>query len=155
MTDSDTFDEPPDDNEAYANLDESLDDEDGYRPGRGPEGQRDLDSEIVVDRAELDEAGALFDDPDRLSLLDGGMDDPDGSGPPPRRDDEAGWDVDPLQRRGVNEWSEGDEVDADGDAVPGSQLLDIPVIDDEDDPSGSIDFDQIPDDAPGLDGGRD
>ena len=148
------FDAPPDDNEAYANLDESLDDEDGLRPGRGPEGQRDLDSEIVVDREELEEAGAQLDDPERLSILDGGFDDPDGSGPPAADDDEAGWDVDPLQRRGVSEWSEGDEVDADGDAIAGSQLLDLPGLDEGDDPSAGIDFDEIPDDAPGLDGGR-
>ena len=30
MTDFDILDEPPDDNEAYANLDEALDDEDDF-----------------------------------------------------------------------------------------------------------------------------
>jgi hypothetical protein len=154
MTDPDTFDEPPDDNEAFANLDESLDDEDAIRPGHGPEGGRDLDGDLVVDLAELDEAGAGFDDPERLSLLDGGIDDPDGTGPPAPEDDEAGWDVDPLQRPGVSDWSEGDEVDADGDAVAPSRLLDLPGLDEEDDPSAGLDFEQIPDDAPGLDGGR-
>jgi hypothetical protein len=155
MTESDTFDEPPDDNEAFANLDESLDEEDVFAPGTGPEGERDLDTDLIVDQEELDEAGASFDDPERISLLDGGMDDPDGSGPANLDDDdEAGWDVDPLQRRGVSAWNEGDEIDADGDAEPLSRLLDVPEVEDDDDPSSGVDFDQIPDDAPGLDGGR-
>jgi hypothetical protein len=155
MTDSDSFDTAPDDNEAFANLDESLDDEDSVRPGHGPEGERDLDTDLIVDTEELEEAGALLDDPERIALLDGGIDDPDGSGPPAFEDDDAGWDVDPLQRDAVRDWSEGDEVDADGDAVPSSRLLDLPEVDDDDDPSAGIDFDQIPDDAPGLDGDRD
>ncbi|MGI9031163.1 MAG: hypothetical protein ACR2HP_14445 [Ilumatobacteraceae bacterium] len=34
-----------------------------------------------VDIEELEEAGALFDDPEREALLSGAMDDPDGSDP--------------------------------------------------------------------------
>jgi hypothetical protein len=36
------------------------------------------DSDVDVDVAEYDEAGALFDDPERIALLQGGLDDPDG-----------------------------------------------------------------------------
>jgi hypothetical protein len=101
MTDPGSFDEPPDENEAFANLDESLDDEDGLWPGAGPEGERELDTDIVVDRTELEEAGAILDDPERMSVLDGGIDDPDGTGPALDDEDdddpdEAGWDVDPV-----------------------------------------------------------
>lgn len=78
---SDILDEPPDDNEAFENLDEALDEIDAQRGFiGGPEGQRDLDSELVVDRAELREAGAELDDPEQMALLEGGMDDPDGTG---------------------------------------------------------------------------
>jgi hypothetical protein len=77
---SETFDEPPDENEAFENLDEALDAEDAERGYLGgPEGQRDLGSELVVDRVELREAGADLDDPEQMSLLPGAMDDPDGT----------------------------------------------------------------------------
>jgi hypothetical protein len=156
MTDSDIFDEPPDENEAFENLDESLDDEDGLRPGSGPEGERELDVELVVDRAELEEVGANLDDPERISMLDGGMDDPDGSGPaePDGDEDEAGWDVDPVTHASTP--PDGDEVDADGDALSATDLVDVPPLDEEDDAYSPLDLDleQIPDDAPGLDGGR-
>ncbi len=76
---SDIFEEPPDDNEAYESLDESLDAEDAL--GDGPEGERELDRDLVVDQEELAELGADLDDPERLSVLEGAMDDPDGSGP--------------------------------------------------------------------------
>jgi hypothetical protein len=96
---SDIYDEPPDENEAFESLDESLDDEDVLDPRRsGPEGERELDSDIVVDETELEEAGAELDDPERMSLLDGGIDDPDGGEVPIERGDEdAGWDVDPTE----------------------------------------------------------
>jgi hypothetical protein len=157
----DTPDDPPDENEAFASLDESLDDEDAYggafRPG--PEGERDLDGELTVDQAELEEAGANFDDPERLSILDGGMDDPDGTGPAPERDAEDGWDVDPSWERPRAEGGPGSyagessEVDADGDAVSEDCLLDVPEADG--DPELSItsvaDLDEVPDDAAGPD----
>jgi hypothetical protein len=152
MTDTDILDEPPDENEAFENLDEALDDEDGIRPGAGPEGRRDLDTDIVVDRAELEEAGANLDDPERISLLDGGMDDPDGSGPPsrPDDDDEAGWDVDPVTHGAAGRV---DETEDDG--LSDRDLVDVPPLDDEDDVLyPGLDLDEIPDDAPGLDGGR-
>ena len=36
------------------------------------------DSDADVDVAEYEEAGALFDDPERIAMLQGGLDDPDG-----------------------------------------------------------------------------
>jgi hypothetical protein len=157
MTDSEILDEPPDENEAFENLDEALDDEDGVRPGAGPEGERDLDTDIVVDWAELEEAGANLDDPERISLLDGGMDDPDGSGPAlGLDDDEAGWDVDPVTHGGGRFAGIEDEgADGDDDALPDRVLVDVPPLDDEDEVLyPGLDLDEIPDDAPGLDGGR-
>jgi hypothetical protein len=111
MTDADVFDEPPDDNEAFANLDESLGDEDILHPGEGPEGRRDLGTDLVVDETELHEAGAALDDPEQMSMLDGGIDDPDGTDPsdlaPQADDPDAGWDVEASA-----EEPEDDDVDA-------------------------------------------
>jgi hypothetical protein len=36
------------------------------------------DSDADVDVEEYEEAGALFDDPERIAMLQGGIDDPDG-----------------------------------------------------------------------------
>jgi hypothetical protein len=52
-----------------------------------------------VDGRELEEAGAVFDDPEALVTLDGGMDDPDGLGETSQRrraqeGDAEGWDLD-------------------------------------------------------------
>jgi hypothetical protein len=140
--------EPPGDNEAYEPFDEALDEEDIEGEGLGPEGQRDLDTEIIVDEIELEEAGANLEDPDRISLLTdslGDMDDPDGSGPPQERDDpEAGWDVDPVARdQESSEESDGaDEADSQED--PELELFDM----------DATDMDQFPDDAPGSDSAR-
>ena len=38
-----------------------------------------LEGDADVDVEEYEEAGALFDDPEKTVLLEGGMDDPDGS----------------------------------------------------------------------------
>jgi hypothetical protein len=138
--------EPPDENEAYENLDEALDDVDlqgGY--GGGPEGQRDLDSELIVDRAELEEAGANLDDPDRISVLDGGMDDPDGL-PPVRQDRgaaDAGWDVDPV----ATDTGYAVEEDEDPDGPELDPELELIVTD-------ATDLEDQPDDAPGPDSAR-
>lgn len=156
--------EPPDDNEAFANLDESLDDEDAYgsafRPG--PEGERDLDADLTVDQAELEEAGANLDDPERVSLLEGGMDDPDGTGPSSDVDPESGWDIDPCWERPRASGGRGyyagfaSDAGADGDAVSDDCLLDVP--DGPGDPQLEIDavadLDEVPDDAPGSDSAR-
>jgi hypothetical protein len=58
-----------------------------------------LEPSLQLDERELEEAGAEFDDPEDIVLLDGGIDDPDGrEGPTPRRlareADHEGWDLD-------------------------------------------------------------
>jgi hypothetical protein len=76
------------------------------------EQEPDIDPTLLVDQTELEEAGAVFQDPELLVSLQGGMDDPDGlDGPPPphRTQDEWGWDLSaPLVRGG----DENDETDA-------------------------------------------
>jgi hypothetical protein len=119
--------EPPGENEAYESFDEALDDQDTPGHGPGPEGQRDLDSEIVADQTALEQVGANLDDPDRISLLDGGMDDPDGSGPPPTPEDRGsvvGVEEEPLD--------------------PELEIIDV----------DATEMDQVPDDAPGPDSAR-
>jgi len=140
------FDEPPDENEAFESLDEALDDEDAQRGfSGGPEGQRDLDSNIVLDRYGLEEAGADLDDPDQLSLLSGAMDDPDGSGPPsaPPSNPEEGWDLAAVGASGEAQLEEDDDPDEEEDD-PELQITDV-------DPN---ELDQVPDDAPGPDSAR-
>jgi hypothetical protein len=100
--------------EAAEPWDEALDAEDEVEPDTpvGAEGERSLDRQLVVDQAELDEAGAGLDDPEDLAVLDGGIDDPDGvgrsAGQGSRRPDDAGWDLDAEER----------EADANLDADP-------------------------------------
>jgi len=63
-----------------------------------------LDPNFQVDERELEEVGAVLDDPEAIVTLDGLMDDPDGLGGPPARElarqaDAEGWDLDaPLAR---------------------------------------------------------
>jgi hypothetical protein len=161
---TDTPDEAPDDNETFANLDEALDDDDAYGSAfrRGPEGERDIDDDLTVDQEELEEAGANLDDPERLALIDGGMDDPDGAGPAPAPDPERGWDVDPSWERpssagGRDEYpGAASYAGADGDATSSDSVLDDPDL--PDDPELEIipvsDLDEVPDDAPGSDSAR-
>jgi len=57
-----------------------------------------LDPTLLVDDRELEEAGTVLDDPESLATLDGGIDDPDGSGGPTPREksheaDTEGWDL--------------------------------------------------------------
>jgi hypothetical protein len=73
--------EPPDENEQYESLDEALDEQDLPGHGGGPEGGRDIE-DLSADQVALEQAGANLDDPDRIAMIDGAMDDPDGSGPP-------------------------------------------------------------------------
>jgi hypothetical protein len=153
--------EPPDENEAFANLDESSDDQDalGAESGGGPEGTRDLDTDLIVDRTELKEAGAELDDPESMSILDGGIDDPDGTGAPTGEravDDEAGWDVDPVTAdAGGGRQS---DAGADGDAIPDDVLVDVPDIDGDPDleeiDTEEAALEQLPDDAPAADSAR-
>lgn len=121
--------DPPDENEAFEPLDESLDEEDLPGHGGGPEGERELDRDLITDRTALREVGADLDDPDRIALLDGGMDDPDGSGPP--RDDE-------LLPEEAPEGTDGEDVD--------------PELEEID--TDATDLDGIADDAPGPDSAR-
>jgi hypothetical protein len=142
---SDIPEDPPGDNEAFESFDEALDDEDlvSGNPGGGHEAARELDTELVVDEEELEEAGAKLDDPEQISLLDGGIDDPDGAGPPPRSrraDDEAGWDRDPVASAG-NDDSEDDSEEPED---PQLELTD----------TDATELDQVPDDAPGPDSAR-
>lgn len=134
---SDILEEPPDENEAFESLDEALDEQDALRGfSGGPEGERDLDTDIVVDERALEEIGADLEDPDRVALLDGAMDDPDGSGPPARSLGGSGenWDVTPLEA----------VLDAGTEGDPELQIVDV-------DPA---DLEQVPDDAPGPDSAR-
>jgi hypothetical protein len=89
--------------EALEPWDEALDADDELEPDAlvGAEGERSLDRQLVVDQAELDEAGVGLDDPEQLAVLDGGIDDPDGVGEPGVRGagpDDAGWDLDAEER---------------------------------------------------------
>src|SRR5262249_6162928 len=136
--------QPPEDIEKYEDVDEALDEQDATGEGSG---QRDIE-DMTADRTELEEAGADLEDEGQISILEGGIDDRDGSGPPEDRDDiEAGWDVDPVTAdRGGGQQA---DVGAEGDAVTEDVLIDVPDI--EDDPElGVIDTDpaeleQIPD----------
>jgi hypothetical protein len=154
---SDIFEEPPDENEQYESLDEALDEEDLPGHSGASEGARDLDVDVTVDRAALEEVGAQLDDADQLSLLDGGMDDPDGVGPRAATDDDdAGWDVDPV----VADRDPGQQADAgaEGDAVTRDILEDVPEM--QQDPeleivaTDAIEMEEVPDDAPGADSAR-
>jgi|SRR5271170_3420117 len=87
--------------EAFEQGDEALDEESRIDPESLEEVEESpsLDPTLLVDERELEEAGAELDDPEALAILDGGIDDPDGSGGrssgtrPPREGDE-GWDLD-------------------------------------------------------------
>jgi len=80
---SDSRDWSPDEaleTETFEAWDEALDAEDEDTPGLvgAPEGERSLDRQLFVDEAEIEEAGIALDDPERMAVLDGGIDDPDG-----------------------------------------------------------------------------
>jgi hypothetical protein len=154
---SDIFDETPDENEQYESLDEALDEEDLPGHSGASEGARDLDVDVIVDRTALEEVGAQLDDSEQMSMLDGGIDDPDGAGPPAARDDpDAGWDVDPV----VADHEQGQQADAgaEGDAVTGDVLEDVPEL--QQDPeleivaTDALELEEVSDDAPGADSAR-
>jgi hypothetical protein len=92
--------------ESFEQGDEAGDEATRLEPDFVEEVEQDpsLNPTLQVDERELEEAGAEFDDPERLAALDGGMDDPDGSGAPasPRTADAAdeGWDLDAPVTRG-------------------------------------------------------
>jgi hypothetical protein len=140
--------QPPEDSTLYEDVDEDLDEQDATGEGFG---QRDIE-DMTVDRTALQEVGGDLDDEDRVSLLDGGIDDPDGSGPVEADDVEAGWEVDPVtaDRRGGKQTG----VAAEGDDEVGEDEL-IPDI--EDDPELEVidtdpaDLDKIPEGYPNVD----
>ena len=141
--------QPPEDIRQYEDVDEALDEQDATGEGSY---QRDIE-DMTVDRIEAEEAGADLEDEDQISLLEGGLDDPDGSGPPLDRSDiEAGWDLDAVTaERGGDEQI---EVGARGDAVTEDELINVSEI--EDDPELEVidtdptDLEQVPDPAPGA-----
>ena len=115
-------------------------------------GQRDVE-DMTVDRTALKEIGGDLEDEGRLSILEGGVDDPDGSGPAEDADDvEAGLDVDPVtaDRRGGKRVG----VAAEDDDEVGEDEL-IPDV--EDDPELEVidtdpaDLERIPEGYPNVD----
>jgi hypothetical protein len=87
--------------EAFEQGDEALDDDSRIDSDFIDRVEQDPSSDptLQVDDRELEEAGVTLDDPERLATLDGGVDDPDGTGGPTtgtrgRRDGEGGWDLD-------------------------------------------------------------
>ncbi len=67
-----------------------------------------LDPTLHLDDRELEEAGVELDDPEALTSLDGGFDDPDGVGGPTAREvaraaDTDGWDLDAPEVPGDEE----------------------------------------------------
>ena len=140
--------QPPEDSTLYEDVDEDLDEQEATGEGFG---QRDIE-DMTVDRTALREIGGDLEDEDRVSLLEGGIDDPDGSGPVEADDEEAGWEVDPVtaDRRGGKQTG----VAAEGDDEVGEDEL-IPDI--EDDPelevtdTDPVDLDKIPEGFPNVD----
>jgi hypothetical protein len=101
--------------ETFEQGDEAFDEASRVRPTELEEVEQDpsLNPTLQVDDRELEEAGAEFDDPERMVTLEGGIDDPDGLGDPvvgigPQTGTADGWQLDaPLTR--------GDEKDEDPD----------------------------------------
>jgi hypothetical protein len=88
----------PSGTEPFEQGDEANDDSEGLDPQflEARELDPSLDPTLIADDKELEEAGAEFDDPESMAVLDGGMDDPDGIGGPGKRASGAddGWDLD-------------------------------------------------------------
>jgi hypothetical protein len=140
--------QPPEDSTLYENVDEALDEQDAI--GEGSD-QRDIE-DMTVDRTELKEIGGDLEDEDRLSILEGGIDDPDGSGPAENADDvEAGWDVDPVtaDRRGGKQAGVGAEDDEVGEDELIPDIEDDPELEEID--TDPADLEKIPDGYPNVD----
>ncbi|MGO8873606.1 MAG: hypothetical protein ACLQPH_19830 [Acidimicrobiales bacterium] len=91
----------PSGSDPFEQGDEAFDDSSALDPSfiEAVELDPSLDPALQVDNRELEEAGAVLDDPDGLAVLDGGIDDPDGIGEPTPREraraaDDEGWDLD-------------------------------------------------------------
>jgi hypothetical protein len=99
--------------ETFEQGDEALDDRIQLDPDflESVELDPSLDPALQVDDRELEEAGVALDDPQTLATLDGGIDDPDDSGPVARgTTDDDGWDL------AASEVSPGDNAE---DTEPG------------------------------------
>ena len=141
--------QPPEDSTLYEDVDNELDEEDATGEGFG---QRDIE-DMTVDRTALAEVGGNLEDEEQMSLLEGGIDDPDGSGPAGDPDDlEAGWDVDPAttDRIGGKEpgvAAEGDEDVAEDELIPDPE--DDPELEEVD--TDPVDLEKIPEGFPNVD----
>lgn len=87
--------------EVFEQGDEATDETARIDPNLLEEVEQDpsLNPTLQVDERELEEAGAEFDDPERMVTLEGGMDDPDGLGESTIRsigqlEAEDGWGLD-------------------------------------------------------------
>ncbi|HEX3621432.1 MAG TPA: hypothetical protein VHT97_03870 [Acidimicrobiales bacterium] len=91
--------------ETFEAWDEAADDEEGSSPGQldGSMAETSLDEQLLLDETEVNEVGVNLDDPERMAVLDGGADDPDGVGidvpPGEPRVGEEGWDLDAGEQR--------------------------------------------------------
>jgi hypothetical protein len=140
--------QPPEDSTLYEDVDEDLDEQDATGEGFG---QRDIE-DMTVDRTALKEIGGNLDDEDQESILEGGMDDPDGSGVAEPDDVEAGWDVDPVtaDRRGGKQAgvaAEGDEEVSEDELIP--DVEDDPELEVID--TDPVDLEKIPEGYPNVD----
>jgi hypothetical protein len=94
--------------ETFEQGDEALDDDSGTDVDliEAVEQDPSLDPTLLADEREREELGTELDDPEKLVILDGGIDDPDGIDPSAVRgrkgtDGDVGWDLDaPLVRDG-------------------------------------------------------
>jgi hypothetical protein len=140
--------QPPEDSTLYEDVDEDLDEQDATGEGFG---QRDVE-DTTVDRTALKEIGGDLDDEDQLSILEGGIDDPDGSGPAEDADDEeAGWDVDPVtaDSRGSTQAGVGGEADEVGEDELLPDIEDDPELEVID--TDPVALEKIPDGYPNVD----
>jgi len=91
----------PLDTEVFEQGDEAIDEASRIDDNLIEDVEQDpsLNPTLQVDERELEEAGAEFDDPERMVTLDAGMDDPDGLEEPTisaggRLEGEDGWGLD-------------------------------------------------------------
>jgi hypothetical protein len=87
--------------DSYQQGDDAIDEATRLDPNFIEELELDpsLDPNFQIDEKELEEAGAVLDDPEQIAVLDGLIDDPDGPPSPSprtrtREDDPEGWDLD-------------------------------------------------------------
>ncbi|MFZ0666990.1 MAG: hypothetical protein WAM97_14655 [Acidimicrobiales bacterium] len=106
MTDEYSPDESPE-NEAFEQEDEALDERSRLNPDFDEEVELDpsLNPDFQGDERELEELGADLDDPEKMAVLEGGIDDPDGVGEVSARlkkEDDDGWDLDAPETKDID-----------------------------------------------------